>query len=74
MKLDVPDIDHRKPLYCDVLDGKPFTFTSGESLIQIQIYLLLILLKSGGQLWTLVDYWTQVGVATVHSASITDFY
>ena len=30
-------------------------------------------LKSGGQLWALEDYWTQVGFATGHSAAIADF-
>ena len=30
-------------------------------------------LKSGGQLWALEDYWTQVGTATGHSAAVTDF-
>ena len=34
---------------------------------------MTIFLKSGGQLWALEDYWTQVEVATGHSASITDF-
>ena len=29
--------------------------------------------KSGGQLWSLEDYWTQVGIATGHSAAIADF-
>ena len=30
-------------------------------------------LKSGGQFWTLENYWTQVGTATGHSAAIADF-
>ena len=30
-------------------------------------------LKSGGRLWALEDYWTQVGIATGHSAAIADF-
>ena len=33
----------------------------------------MIFLKSGSELWALEDYWTQVGVATGHSASIADF-
>ena len=32
-----------------------------------------IFLESGGQFWALEDCWTQVGVATGHSASIADF-
>ena len=35
--------------------------------------MLTIFLKSGGQLWALEDYWTQVGVAIGHSVSIADF-
>ena len=50
-----------------------FTFTTEEAGICIQINLLTICLKCGGQLWALEDYWTQVGVATGHSASIADF-
>ena len=39
----------------------------------MQIKSLTIFLKNGGQLWALEDYWTQVGVATGHLASIADF-
>ena len=56
MELDVPDLDFRKPFYSDVLEGKPFTFTSEESCVRIQINLLATFLKSGGQLWALEDY------------------
>ena len=44
-----------------------------EARIHIQIKLLVIFLKSGGQHWALEEYWTQVGVATVQSVSIADF-
>ena len=73
MELDLPELSHKRPFYYDVLEGKPFTFTTEEDRIRIQINLLTIFLKSGGQLWALEDYWTQVGVATGHSASIADF-
>ena len=73
MQLDVPEIDHKRPFYYDVVEGKPFTFTSANSRTLIQIELLLISLRGGGQLWTLEDYWTQVGVLTGHSASTDDF-
>ena len=73
MELDLPELSHKRPFYYDVLEGKPFTFTSEEDRIRIQINLLTIFLKSGGELWALEDYWTQVGVATGHSASIADF-
>ena len=73
MELDLPDLSHKRPFYYDVLEGKPFTFTTVEARVRIQINLLIIFLKSGGQLWALEDYWTQVGFATGHSASTSDF-
>ena len=30
MELDVPDLDFKRPLYYDVLEGKPFTFTTED--------------------------------------------
>ena len=73
MELDVPDLDFKRPFYYNVLEGKPFTFTTEESRVRIQINLLMTFLKSGGQLWALEDYWTQVGTAIGHSAAIADF-
>ena len=71
--LDVPELDHKRPFYYDVVEGKPFTFTTASSRTLIQIDLLLIFLRGGGQLWTLEKYWTQVGVLTGHSASTVVF-
>ena len=73
MHLDVPELDHKRPFYYDVIEGKPFTFTTASSRTLIQIELLLIFLRGGGQLWTLEEYWTQVGVLKGHSASAADF-
>ena len=73
MHLDVPELDHKRPFYYDVVEGKPFTFTTASSRTLIQIELLLIFPRGGGQLWTLEEYWTQVGVLTGHSASTADF-
>ena len=73
MHLDVPELDHKGLFYYDVVEGKPFTFTSANSRTLIQIELLLIFRRRGGQLWTLEEYWTQVGVLTGHSASTADF-
>ena len=73
MELDMPDLCYKRPFYYDVIEGKPFTFTTESTRIRIQIELLLIFLKSGGQLWALDDYWTQVGVLTGHSAATADF-
>ena len=69
----MPDLCYKRPSYYDVIEGKPFTFTTESTSNRIQIELLLIFLKSGGQLWALDDYWTQVGVLTGHSAAIADF-
>ena len=44
-----------------------------ESRVQIQINLLKTFLKSGGQLCLLEEYWTQMGIAISHFASIVDF-
>ena len=73
MELDLPDLSHKRPYYCDVLEGKPLTFTTMEARILIQNNLLVVFLKSRGPLWALEGFWTQVGVATGHSAWITDF-
>ena len=73
MHLEVPELDHKRPFYNDVVEGKPFTSTTASSRTLIQIELLLIFLRGGGQLWTLEEYWTQVGVLTGHSASTADF-
>ena len=70
---DVPDLCYKRPFYYDMIEGKPFTFTTESTRIRIQIELLLIFLKSGCQLWALDDYWTQVGVLTGHSAATADF-
>ena len=73
MDLYVPNLDFRRPFYYDVLEGKPFTFTTEESRVRIQINLLMTFPKSGGQIWALEDYWTQLGIATGHSAAVADF-
>ena len=73
MELDLPELSHKKPFYIDVVEWKPYAFTTEEVRIRIQISLLTIFLESGGQFWASEDHWTQVGVATAHSASIADF-
>ena len=73
MELVVPDLDFKRPFYYDVLEGKPFTFTTEESRVGIKMNLLMTFLKSGGQLWALEDYWTQVGIETGQSAAVADF-
>ena len=57
MGLDVPHLDHKLPFYYDVIDRKPFNFTSKSSGVLTQMELLLIFLKGGGRLWTVEKYW-----------------
>ena len=52
MYLDMPELDHKRPFYYDVVEEKPFTFKTASSRTLIQIELLLIFLRGGGQLWT----------------------
>ena len=73
MELGVPDVCYKRPFFYDVVEGKLFTFTTESTRIRIQIELLLVFLKSGGQLWALDEYWTQVGVLTGHSTATADF-
>ena len=56
-----------------MIEGKAFTFTTESTRIRIHIELLLTFLKSGGQLWALDDYWTQVFFLRGHSAATADF-
>ena len=73
MEVDLRNLSHKRPFYYDVLEGKPFTFTTEEARIRIQNNLLITFLKNGGHFWALEVYWTQMGVATGHSASFVDF-
>ena len=50
MHLEVPELNHERPFYYDIIKGKPFTFISASWRILIQIELLLIFLGGGGQL------------------------
>ena len=51
-------MDHKWPFHYDVVEGKPFLFTSDEDWIRIPIQLLTTFLKAGGQIWVLeVCFW-----------------
>ena len=50
MHLDVPELDQKRPFYYDIVEGKPFTLTTASSRTLIQIELLMIFLRGGGQL------------------------
>ena len=56
MELDVPDLCYGRPLYYVVIEKQLFTFTTESTRIRIQIELLLIFLKGGGQLWAPDEY------------------
>ena len=73
MHLELSKWDHKRQFYFDVIRGKPFTFTSASSQTLIKNEMLLIFPRGGGQLWISEDYWTQMGMLTVQSASTTDF-
>ena len=73
MELDVPDLCYKRPFYYDLIEAKLFTFTTESTPMRIQVEILLIFLKSGGQLCALDDSWIQVGVLTEHSAATADF-
>ena len=55
-----------------MLEGRPFAFTTEESRVQIHINMLMTFLKIRGQLWAFEGFRTQMGIATVPSASIAD--
>ena len=69
MEIYVPDVCYKRPFYYDVIEGKPFTFTTESTRIRNQIELLLIFLRSDDQLWALDVYWTQVGVDRAFSCN-----
>ena len=69
----MPVLWYKRPFYYDVVEGKPFFFTTELTRVRIQVELLLIFLESDGQLWALDDYWTPVSVLTGHSAATADF-
>ena len=73
MELDVPDLDSERHFYYEVLEAKPFTYTTEDSRVRIQINLFMTLWKNKGQLRAVEDYWMQVGIASGHSSSIADF-
>ena len=73
MELDVPDLDVKRLFYYHDLEAKPFTVTTEESRVRMQISLVMTFMKSGGQFRTLEDYWTQMIIATGHSAAIAEF-
>ena len=55
MHVQVPELDHKRPFYYDVIEGKPFTFTSASSQTLIQVEFLLSFLRGGSHLWTLEE-------------------
>ena len=69
----MPDLCYKRPFYFDVIERTPFFFTTESTRIPVQIELLLIFLKSCGQLCTPDGYWTQVGDLNGHSAATADF-
>ena len=73
MHLDVFDLEHKRPFYNDVAEGKPFISTTESARFSMQIELLTFFSRGEGQLRTLEEYWIKVGVSTGHSARTADF-
>ena len=73
LKFDVPELDHQRPYYYDVVEGKPIAFTSESVKTRIQIHLFITSLRSGAEIWSLEENWTQVGMLTGNFASTSDF-
>ena len=69
----VLEMDQKCPFHHDVLEGRPFMFTRVVDWVRIQLHVLTTLLRGGGQLWALEDFWTQVGNLSGNSAATCDF-
>ena len=48
MDWEVPELVHERPFYYDVLECKPFLFTSVEAHVRIQIHFLTTFLRGDG--------------------------
>ena len=70
---EVPKNSSERPRQNEVVDGKPFTFTTERDRVGIQFQLWLTLLRSGDSLWGLENNWTLVAVPTGPSAAVADF-
>ena len=73
MICEVPEMDHKKLFFYDVVERKPFVFTSGKDCVRFQLHLLKTFLKGGGQLWLLDELWTQLGFLTGSTTSSSYF-
>ena len=73
MDFEIPTVDHKRPFYHNVVEGKPFMFTREEVRVKIQLQLLSTFLGGDGQPWALGDLWTQMGDLSGNSASTSDF-
>ena len=72
MLLKVPELNHKRPMYPELIEWRPFIFSSESSRVLMQIDLMMIFLNVRDQLWNLRGYWTQVTVLTGHSAGGVD--
>ena len=73
MDWEIPEMDHKWPFYYEVVEGKPFQFTSVDGRGRFEIQPLNTFLKSGDQFWVQEDFWNQVGILTGKAASTSDF-
>ena len=73
MDWEVPEVDRKRPFCCDVLEGKPFMFRSVEDWTRIELHVLTVFLRVGGQSWVLEGFWPQVEILTGNCAATCDF-
>ena len=53
---EVPEMDHKRPIHYDMVEGKLFVFTTVEDRVWIRTELLTTVLKGKDQLGTIVDF------------------
>ena len=51
--LTIPEMDLKRLFYYDVVERKLFIFKSVEDRVRVELELLTMFLKGGGQLWML---------------------
>ena len=73
MDWEFPQMEYQRLFYYDVVECKPFVFTSVEDRVCSQIQLLTTFMKVGDHLKVLEDFRTQVGILIGNAASTSDF-
>ena len=69
---EILEVDHNRLCSYEMLQGVPFMFISVKDRILIQLQLLTLFLKIGGQLRKLAFFWMEVGILTGNASSTSD--